>query len=339
MVAARASAGGRSALSLNVTGKVYTVSTQHVSWQSIELLHNVVRTLRHLNEFPTVRYRAKVKLHGTNAAVQATPEGVFAQSRTQILTPQADYKGFAAWVKRHEAFFAQRAHSVVFGEWCGLGIEKGMAISQVPTKLFVVFAIQLGDRIVDEPAEIRSHLGAEIPPELHVLPWDGDEFTLDFGDEAALERVTATLNARIEVVEREDPWVKAQFGISGLGEGLVLYPIAGATSSVPASTLMFKAKGEKHRTVHAKAAVQVEATAAGSVDAFVALVVTEARLAQGVAAVGGDRNPKQTGAFITWIAGDVVKECAAELEAAGLTWTQVDKAVRAFARIWFTKRT
>lgn len=40
-------------------------SANHVSWASIELLHNVIRTLTHLHElgqaFPAVEYRAKVK--------------------------------------------------------------------------------------------------------------------------------------------------------------------------------------------------------------------------------------------------------------------------------------
>ncbi len=53
------------------------MSTQHVSWSSIELLHNCVRTLEHLagqgQTPPVVEYRAKVKLHGTNCAVQITP--------------------------------------------------------------------------------------------------------------------------------------------------------------------------------------------------------------------------------------------------------------------------
>jgi hypothetical protein len=176
------------------------MSTALVPWNSIELLHNVVRTLKHLNAAPTVRYRAKVKLHGTNAAVQITPDGVFAQSRTQMLTPEADYKGFAAWVKRHEAFFAQRPAGVVFGEWCGPGIEKGMAISQVPAKQFVVFAIQHATwGMLHEPQDISDALGerADRPAELHVLPWEGDSFEINFADEAQLAEVVAMLNDRV----------------------------------------------------------------------------------------------------------------------------------------------
>ena len=33
---------------------------------------------------------------------------------------------------------------VVYGEWCGPGVEKGMAISALPAKVFAVFGIQRG---------------------------------------------------------------------------------------------------------------------------------------------------------------------------------------------------
>jgi hypothetical protein len=310
------------------------MSTQHVSWGSIELLHNVVRTLTLLAEqgqaFPVVEYRAKVKLHGTNCAVQITADGIVTQSRTQLLTPTDDHMGFAKWAHSHAAFWSALPRGlVVFGEWCGPGIEKGMAITQVKTKQFCVFAIQSGERMLYEPAEIAALLPSA-PAELHVLPWEGDAISIDFGSRAELERVAALLTDRVAEIEREDPWVKRTFGISGIGEGLVFYP------TPMDQTLMFKAKGEKHRTAGHKAAVQVDATVAASVDEFVALMVTDARLEQGlVTACSGVRDSKLTGAFLSWILADVKKESVAELEASKLTWHQVEKAVQARARKWF----
>src|SRR5690242_12394740 len=97
----RESAGGRSSNGAGRDSRGLPMST-HVSWGSIELLHNCIRTLGHLAEqgqrYPIVEYRAKVKLHGTNCAVQITSDGIVAQSRTQLLTPGDDYKGFATWV-------------------------------------------------------------------------------------------------------------------------------------------------------------------------------------------------------------------------------------------------
>jgi hypothetical protein len=125
----------------------------HVSWASIEQLHNCVRTLEHLatlgQPLPTIRYRAKVKLHGSNCAVQRTADGIAMQSRTQMITTSADFHGFAAWATAHaSAFESLQPGTVVFGEWCGPGIMKGTAISRVAEKQFVVFTIQRGEEFV-----------------------------------------------------------------------------------------------------------------------------------------------------------------------------------------------
>ena len=318
----------------------------HVPWGSIELLHNLVATLGHLNglgqPFPVVEYRAKVKLHGTNCAVQITGSGVIAQSRTALLSPDADYKGFAVWVAAQRDYFARLPSGlVVFGEWCGPGIEKGMAISQARTKLFAVFAVRRDDGIIiHEPEQIRALLpAANAPEQLHVLPWEGEPITITFGDRTDLERAASVLNTRVAEVEREDPWVKRALGISGLGEGLVFYPVS-VDGAAPATErleqLMFKAKGEKHRTAGTKTAVQVDPSVVASVAEFVALMVTDARLRQGLTeACGGARDPKITRQFLEWVATDVRKESSAELAASGLSWSDVDKAVQARAREWF----
>jgi hypothetical protein len=326
------------------------MSIQHISWPSIELLHNCVRTLDQLAALgrprPVVEYRAKVKLHGANCAVQITSDAVVAQSRTQLLAPEADYKGFASWVHSNRSWFASLEPGiVVFGEWCGPGVEKGMAISSAPTRHFVVFAIQAGEQILVEPEVLRAKLSSQgVPSDLHVLPWEGASVLVDFGSRESLERTAAELNHRVAAVEQEDPWVKQQFGISGLGEGLVLYPVS--VNSAPAAldkeelaVLMFKAKGEKHRTAGTKTAVAVDAAVVASVQDFVALMVTDARLNQGVeTACGGERNPRHTAAFIAWLAADVRKESVAELEASGLAWSQVDRVVQAAARSWFLRK-
>ena len=44
------------------------------------------------------------------------------------------------------------------------------------------------------------------------------------------------------------------------------------------------------------------------------------------------------GAFLKWVAGDVQKECSAELAAASLTWELVSRAISSRARGWFLRR-
>ena len=123
-------------------------SAQMQRWPSVELLHNVRRSLIAVEATPVVTYRAKIKLDGTNAGVQVFADGrVAAQSRSQVITSDNDNMGFAQWVSQHVDYFAQLAggeHLTIFGEWCGQGIQKRTAISQLDLRIFAVFAVQMG---------------------------------------------------------------------------------------------------------------------------------------------------------------------------------------------------
>lgn len=327
---------------------------QLIAWPSIELFHHVRSGIRATCEVqerpaPRVRYRGKVKLDGTNAGVQVLPDGrVLAQSRSQVLEAGNDNMGFAAWVAANSSYFSalkQADPLVVFGEWCGQGIQKRAAISQIGRKVFVVFAVQQGNGVASaatveiEPEQIRARLPAH--PDIFVLPWIDATFELDFADDVQAQAEAERISAEVDRIEAEDPWVAASFGVSGLGEGIVLYPQVGAApvDRQQLSELMFKAKGEKHQTVRQKRAAQLEPEVARGVDSFVELVLAPARLEQAVTeACAGKAEMARISNFLKWIAGDVQKECGAELAAAGLTWEQVNRGISNKARSWFLQR-
>ena len=317
-----------------------------VRWPEIELFHNVRQALAAqpslAGDRTEVTYRAKVKLHGTNAAVQVLPGGeVEAQSRSAVLTPTSDNAGFARWVHGRATEWSARCPegTVVFGEWCGPGIQSGVALNQLPRKVFAVFAAAsvVSDTWVVEPESLSALVRGL--SDVHVLPWHGDALTIEWSSPAeALAPVTATINAAVEAVERCDPWAQATFGVSGVGEGLVYYPVSHAGREAFVN-LVFKAKGEQHRVVRARAAAQVAPEVARGAEQFAEMVLAEARLEQGARAVtpDGERDydTRRIGAFLAWVQADVVKETAAELEASGLTWPQVQRAVTDRARKWY----
>ena len=218
--------------------------------------------------------------------------------------------------------------------------------------MFAVLAVQLHTgrngpaSLIIDPERIRELVPEH--PDIFVLPWHGDAFDVVWSDPAQLEGVAAAVNAGVEEVEARDPWVADVFGVEGTGEGLVLYPVrvhgddgyeaSGAVRRDTCAELMWKAKGDKHKVVRQRQPAQVDPEVAENVDAFVDLFLTQARLEQGVAeGCGGDRSPKATGAFLAWISRDVQKESVAELEASGLSWKQVAKAVTTRARAWFLR--
>lgn len=326
---------------------------QHIAWTEIENFHNVRRTLAkypHLTRGNNVvTYMAKVKLHGTNAGVMIDNHGVVtALSRTAVLTETSDNAGFAKWVAANEDKWAQFAPSegtvVVFGEWAGPSIQKGVALNQLKEKVFAVFAARIVERndidFICEPAALADFV-KEIP-NAHVLPWynSGEKFDVDWGAPAEeLQPVLDRINAHVGAVEACDPWVASKFGVRGVGEGLVFYPVSkGHLHYENFSNLCFKAKGEKHQVVAHTKPVQVDPTVAANATAFAELVVTPARCEQGARAVNDGKlefNPKLIGAFLAWINHDVEKETQAELEASGVDRKVALKACGDRARAWY----
>jgi hypothetical protein len=352
-----------------------------IAWPEIDGFHNVRKYIRidpnawwatkaHLSGTSTVSYKAKVKLHGTNAAVQILPDGtVLAQSRTGFVTPENDNAGFARWVKANEAEWKKTAgvptlwkepgefdhylHVIFYGEWCGPGIQKKVALANLPKKCFAIFAMRAfgknGEDVLFEadPNRIALYLGKSGVkfahtvepnlPDVYILPWYERSIDIDFKQtDEDLTKTIAPINEWVSEVETNDPWVEANFGIKGTGEGLVFYPVSKPHMGFENfQTLCFKAKGEKHKNIQTAAPVQVNPETAASVDAFVSLVLTQARLEQGGTATGYDL--KLTPNFIQWCLTDVQKETTDEMEASGLTWDDVKKALAIKAREWYVK--
>ena len=327
-----------------------------VKFPSIMGFHNVVKTVELNGSLVSgpVEYRGKIKLHGTNAGVRINTDGtVEAQARNSTLTVTDDNVGFAKWVVAKSAYWqhiaSYRNDLTVFGEWCGPGIQKKTAINLIPTKIFAVFGICVGDAdtgdFVTSPDVIRNCLSVNgkvnIPSDIHVLPWMGTSFIVDYGNREGLQNIADHLSNVVEQTEPCDPWVKAVFGVEGTAEGFVYYPHAN-NEIIPrylVSNLSFKAKGEKHKVVKTDKVVQIDPEVASSIEQFVEMFVTEARLNQGVTeATAGVFELKQVGTFLAWFGKDVEKESQAELEASDLEWKQVGKAVQAAARNWYIDR-
>lgn len=82
-----------------------------------------------------------------------------------------------------------------------------------------------------------------------MLPYYG-QLDLNFGDPKQLQAAADAINQMVEEVEKTDPWVKDNFDIEGVGEGLVMYPqVEDIVTRDRYTQLIFKAKGEKHQVV------------------------------------------------------------------------------------------
>ncbi len=335
---------------------------EHIKWPSIEHLHHLIASFQKEGEvfgdafvMPKIPYRAKVKLDGTNAAVQMHADGrCIAQSRSRLIHAAEDNLGFAAWLEQHKDYFRdlnKRLHQdppvsgpiLLFGEWCGQGIQKRTAISKIPRRVFAIFAILWGDpsigmaHIEIEPERLRALIPEH--EDIHILPWHHEIIEIDFASQSSLQLAADTINTLVASVEFCDPWVAEVFGVEGLGEGVVMYPLL--TEADPMwrtrwASLLFKAKGEKHQAVRQKSPVQLAPEHVASVQAFVDLVLTPARLEQGLQeACGGIAIPEKIGDFLRWVGQDVKKENTLEAEANGLDWKDIVKPLSQTALRWF----
>ncbi len=304
----------------------------HQPFPSIEQYRHVIKLVRERAQadgvcLPTLLFHGSVKLHGTNAAVGFTDTGeMFAQSRSQIVTPEKDNAGFAMWLSGNKQAIPPLVSAVVYGEWCGQGIMKGTAISQLP-KMFVPFAVRSGGRWWS-PEEMKSfffHSGLRC-----IYDFPNWTMMIDF---SRPEEFQDDLGALTQKVEDECPVGKA-FGVSGTGEGIVWW--AAPTDGFNTDELVFKVKGEKHSETRVKTLAPVDVEKIANVRELVSTICTVHRMEKKLEGIELDL--KNTGVYMKAVTGDVMKEEADTIEASGLPLTDVMRGVSMAAKQFWMER-
>lgn len=321
---------------------------KHISFPSIEQFRSVIKRVKdnanyHQEPVPTLMFTGTVKLHGTNHGVCMAPDGtIYTQSRERITTFESDNAGSNAWTMQNRDIFEKLFTRIatneqvnptdtiqVFGEWCGGNIQKGVGLNYVP-KMFVVFAIRIsGDSESQEflrPQAVQSYCSGLLPT---VHDYTSFGIFIDFNHP---EQAQAKLIELTEEVERDCPVARQLLGESFdkelIGEGIVW------TTHYKDQALRFKTKGEKHSISKVKTLVPVDIEKLDSIKEFVACVVTEARLNQGLEHVES-REPKNTGAFLKWVMSDIFKEESDTMIENGFTSKEVSPHLSTAIRNWF----
>ncbi len=331
-------------------------------------LHNVVQVVNARREagveIERVSYRGSIKLHGSNAAIVCRPDGLRTQSRNREITPDDDNLGFAGFaladerrpaIRTIEAEFretlalADDRPLALFGEWIGPGVQKGVGVARLPERQWVLFAV--ATRNTDHESDDERMTYFEVPSFAERFAAlgiysivDGPQYRveLDFGHRAALELASDSIEEATAAIDARCPWA-ARFGVEGVGEGLVWRPLGEHFGD---SELFFKSKGAGHRIVERKPRSErksslLDPEQLANAEAFVNYAVTEARLAQGLDALreqGLAVEIRSLGPFLKWLATDIRRECAAELEHSELDWKQVAKLVNEAAKTWFRRQ-
>lgn len=276
---------------------------------SIESLKNLCVSVNKLSSLylvprPIIEYKGTVKIHGTNAGVGYKNGQIFTQSRNNIITPDKDNLGFAKFVYdniEQWSFLKQYKDIIVYGEWCGQGIQSGCAIHQL-TRRYIIFDIFIDGK----PINIDEFEKINIENVFVITNFTQYQTQVDFNNpNLVIDYLTNVTND----VEKECPVGKA-FGVSGIGEGIVWRPI-NVPHPYDQYNMMFKTKGEKHKEVKEKTLITVDVELAKSVEDWVDNVLTENRLEKGIAYLiecNHDLTVQSLGKFLQWINKDVMAE-------------------------------
>lgn len=300
-----------------------------------------------LQAVPSLKYKGTVKLHGTNGGVRVEPDGtVIPQSRENQLDLKNTNAGFATFVLSQPEWLwplladrlcslnninAREQPVTIYGEWCGCGIQKGTALTQVD-KHFVIFHAAYGELelevVHDASGTFNIHSVENGIYNINQIPTY--DLVVDFSN---LEAASEYINKVTMEVEAECPWVKLMFGQSGIGEGIVWIPVG----RVGETNLWFKSKGDKHkvRSNPTKNVAPVDVEKVNSIKECVDIILTENRMEQMVHDNNLPFKMTAIGPFLKALAADILKEESHVLLENKLDWKDVGKLVQSLARTWF----
>lgn len=314
-------------------------------------LHDFLHATKDLGPLTSIHLTGSVKLHGTHADIvfSSGSDEVRLQSRNQLaLTPGvADNCGFAAFVagmkkvvlldlrnrvlERYRTLNTEReveGDVILAGEWCGKGVQKKVAISNLE-KFFAIVSINISSVWVPdwEYADICTDMAGIY----HIGKAGFFEHELFFDNVDASE---AKIRQLTDEVEAECPFAKT-LGQSGLGEGKVWK----ATKHCYEPKFWFKSKGDllAVSSVSKLPASAVDMENRERVGNFARAIVTENRLEQGWDVLE-QKNASSLGPFLKWVQSDCLVEEKREMEGLNISKAKLNPAIAAIAKSWFWKR-
>jgi len=308
---------------------------KHISYPKIEQYRNIVASVKRNSEFegldengdaiynktlpkPILQFKGTVKLHGTNASIcYNSKDGLWIQSRQNIITVEKDNAGFAFFVESNKNEFMSLINKVIkehkidadlftisiYGEWAGKGIQKSVGISQLD-KAFYIFGLKIS-KPQDEEFNAywldSSNLRCKESKIYNVEDYQTYSIEVDFNQPELCQNKFVKIT---EQVEKECPISKA-FGINnGLGEGVVW------STTYKGNIHRFKVKGQKHSVSKVKKLASVDVEKIESINKFVEYAVTENRFNQACQEIYKDDilDIKKLGDLIRWVISDINKE-------------------------------
>lgn len=122
------------------------------------------------------KYFITEKIDGTNAAVIITADGeIGAQSRNKLITPDEDNYGFAKWVQQNKEQLLTMGEGHHYGEWWGLGIQRGYNQDRKRFSLFNTARWNVDNPNKPQCCDVVPSLPGNIEEALELLKTSGSQ--------------------------------------------------------------------------------------------------------------------------------------------------------------------
>lgn len=312
---------------------------KHIKYPSIEQFRTIVQNVRShasyigkdevtgdaiydpTRKMPKLTFEGTVKLHGTHADVSINKkDGLWAQSRENIITPTKDNAAFAFFVESNKEVFnkifieviecfdlaydfdVENITITICGEWAGGNIQKGVGISNLE-KSFFIFGLKITPADETRPAYWIDASGFRSTENRIYNIYDYQKYyvTIDFAYPEFVQNLLRDLTLSVE----EQCPVALAFGHTGIGEGIVW------TCNYNDQVYRFKTKGEKHSASKVKTIASVDVEKVSGIRDFVEYACTDNRFNQALSIIFPNNEPvdvKKLGDVIRWVVADITKE-------------------------------
>jgi len=342
---------------------------KHISYPSIHDFRNIITNINREYSFvglddngeaiydqskpkPILKFKGTIKLHGTNAGVSYNKiDGIWAQSRENIITPESDNAGFAFFVKCKQDIFISLIEELsitnnidlsentitLYMEWVGKGIQKNVAISNIEKSAFI-FGAKITPRPKDENDKPLAYwVDSSLVKSSENNIYNIEDYKMYFIDiDFSIPQLSQNKIIEMTIeVENECPVGKA-FGYEGIGEGLVFSHVF-----ENGKVYRFKSKGERHAgKSKVKTLKEVDDVKIRLVMEIAEKVTPIWRLSQMLEQAcdfmnGGTLDRSKLGDYIRLVINDVIKEEIDILTDAGLEPKDVNKYISNIAKDYF----
>ena len=280
----------------------------------------------YLKPKPIYTFNATEKIHGTNAGVCfSNIDGIWFQSRENIITPEKDNMGFAFFGDTNKDILINIIQDLakekdinldtniitIYGEWAGGKIQKNSALTNCE-KAFIMFEyfkvspIEPNEEIHSKWFRMNTieYPSARI---YNILRFNNYNFTVNFNTPELIQNDLIKLVE--EVIEPASPLGKAFGQEENVGEGIVCSYL-----TENGELLQFKVKGERHST-HSKVKTlqQLDMADLTKLEECVEKVCHTWRFEQALVSTFGEDyasnlDRKLLGDYLKWVSSDTLKE-------------------------------